>query len=114
MPLPIWAALHRNANQSKCCCFVFFSPLHMVQYVLCGFSDFYCFITLYCHYKACADKLKREMELYGNPPQFPDEEEEEEKEKPKTSDEIIIKDKAKGKKVRIGGTIFSIRQYLKK
>lgn len=47
--------------------------------------------------KACADKLKREMELYGNPPQFPDEEEEE-KEKPQTSDEIIIKDKAKGKK----------------
>uniref|UniRef100_A0A8C6L2B5 Leucine--tRNA ligase, cytoplasmic n=1 Tax=Nothobranchius furzeri TaxID=105023 RepID=A0A8C6L2B5_NOTFU len=49
--------------------------------------------------KACADKLKREMELYGNPPQFPDEEEEEEtKEKPAASDEIIIKDKAKGKK----------------
>ncbi|CAG5872080.1 unnamed protein product [Menidia menidia] len=47
--------------------------------------------------KACADKLKREMELYGNPPQFP-EEEEEEKEKPQASDEIIIKDKAKGKK----------------
>nr|XP_061801544.1 leucine--tRNA ligase, cytoplasmic-like isoform X1 [Nerophis lumbriciformis] len=48
--------------------------------------------------KACADKLKREMELYGNPPQFPDEEEEEKKEKPVTCDEIIIKDKAKGKK----------------
>uniref|UniRef100_A0A1A8IK77 Leucine--tRNA ligase, cytoplasmic n=1 Tax=Nothobranchius kuhntae TaxID=321403 RepID=A0A1A8IK77_NOTKU len=49
--------------------------------------------------KACADKLKREMELYGNPPQFPDEDEEEEtKEKPAASDEIIIKDKAKGKK----------------
>ncbi|XP_068186983.1 leucine--tRNA ligase, cytoplasmic-like [Antennarius striatus] len=47
--------------------------------------------------KACADKLKREIELYGNPPQFPDEEEEE-TEKAKTSDEIIIKDKAKGKK----------------
>ncbi|TDH05220.1 hypothetical protein EPR50_G00139610 [Perca flavescens] len=47
--------------------------------------------------KACSDKLKREMELYGNPPQFPDEEEEE-KEQPKISDEIIIKDKAKGKK----------------
>ncbi|XP_051902567.1 leucine--tRNA ligase, cytoplasmic [Hippocampus zosterae] len=47
--------------------------------------------------KACADKLKREMELFGNPPQFPDEEEKE-KEKPNTSDEIIIKDKAKGKK----------------
>lgn len=39
------------------------------------------------------------MELYGNPPQFPDEEEEE-KEQPK-SDEIIIKDKAKGKKVNV-------------
>ncbi|XP_056587813.1 leucine--tRNA ligase, cytoplasmic-like [Triplophysa dalaica] len=47
--------------------------------------------------KACADKLKREMELYGFPPQFPDEDEEEE-EKPKINDEIIIKDKAKGKK----------------
>ncbi|XP_077596288.1 leucine--tRNA ligase, cytoplasmic [Stigmatopora nigra] len=49
--------------------------------------------------KACADKLKREMEVYGNPPQFPEEEEEEEKkEQPKICDEIIIKDKAKGKK----------------
>ncbi|XP_054481364.1 leucine--tRNA ligase, cytoplasmic [Anoplopoma fimbria] len=47
--------------------------------------------------KACSDKLKREMELYGNPPQFPDEDEEV-KEKPETSDEFIIKDKAKGKK----------------
>ncbi|XP_060942051.1 leucine--tRNA ligase, cytoplasmic [Limanda limanda] len=47
--------------------------------------------------KACADKLKREMEVYGNPPQFPDEDEEE-KEKPEISDEFIIKDKAKGKK----------------
>lgn len=44
------------------------------------------------------------MELYGNPPQFPDEEEEEEKEKPKSSDEIIIKDKAKGKKVQSNPT----------
>uniref|UniRef100_A0A8C1Z4N0 Leucine--tRNA ligase, cytoplasmic n=1 Tax=Cyprinus carpio TaxID=7962 RepID=A0A8C1Z4N0_CYPCA len=47
--------------------------------------------------KACADKLKREMELYGNPPQFPEEEEEEEEQK-KVTDEVIIKDKAKGKK----------------
>ncbi|XP_032431921.1 leucine--tRNA ligase, cytoplasmic [Xiphophorus hellerii] len=47
--------------------------------------------------KACADKLKREMELYGNPPLFPDEDEEE-KEKPKAVDEIIIKDKSKGRK----------------
>lgn len=58
------------------------------------------FINPHCLCQACADKLKREMELYGNPPQFPDEEEEEEeKEKPKISDDIIIKDKAKGKKV---------------
>lgn len=55
---------------------------------------------MYCVNQACADKLKREMELYGNPPQFPDDEEEEEKETPKSSDEIIIKDKAKGKKVQ--------------
>ncbi|KAL4631244.1 leucine-tRNA ligase, cytoplasmic-like [Arapaima gigas] len=48
--------------------------------------------------KACADKLKREMECYGNPPQFPDEEEGEEENKPKAGDEIIIKDKSKGKK----------------
>ncbi|XP_056302105.1 leucine--tRNA ligase, cytoplasmic [Danio aesculapii] len=47
--------------------------------------------------KACADKLKREMELYGYPPQFPEEDEEEEEQK-KTSDEVIIKDKTKGKK----------------
>uniref|UniRef100_A0A8C2DNF6 leucine--tRNA ligase n=1 Tax=Cyprinus carpio TaxID=7962 RepID=A0A8C2DNF6_CYPCA len=46
---------------------------------------------------ACADKLKREMELYGNPPQFPEEDDEEEEQK-KVTDEVIIKDKAKGKK----------------
>ncbi|XP_042196020.1 leucine--tRNA ligase, cytoplasmic [Callorhinchus milii] len=46
--------------------------------------------------KACADKLKRELEVYGNPPQFPEEEEEE---APGNKlEEIIIKDKAKGKK----------------
>jgi hypothetical protein len=45
--------------------------------------------------QACADKLKREIEDFGYPPQFPPEEEEEEKEK-----EIEIKDKSKGKKVR--------------
>lgn len=47
--------------------------------------------------KACADKLKREMELYGNPPQFPEEDEEEEEQKKITS-EIIIRDKSKGKR----------------
>ncbi|XP_053983912.1 leucine--tRNA ligase, cytoplasmic isoform X1 [Hylaeus volcanicus] len=44
--------------------------------------------------KACADKLKREMELYGYPPQFP----EEQKAKEEVIDDIIIKDKSKGTK----------------
>ncbi|POI26689.1 hypothetical protein CIB84_009561, partial [Bambusicola thoracicus] len=48
--------------------------------------------------KACADKLKREMELYGCPPEFPDEEEEEEENSARKDEEVIIKDKAKGKK----------------
>ncbi|KAK1788006.1 hypothetical protein P4O66_016482, partial [Electrophorus voltai] len=60
--------------------------------------------------KACADKLKREIELYGNPPEFPDEEDEETEDKSKTNDEIIIKDKAKGKKskaaAKAGGSKF--------
>jgi leucyl-tRNA synthetase len=42
--------------------------------------------------------LKREIELYGCPPDFPDEEEEEEEIDVKTED-VVIKDKAKGKKV---------------
>lgn len=42
--------------------------------------------------------MKREIELYGCPPDFPDEEEEEEEINVKTED-VIIKDKAKGKKV---------------
>ncbi|XP_040262078.1 leucine--tRNA ligase, cytoplasmic isoform X1 [Bufo bufo] len=48
--------------------------------------------------KACADKLKREMELYGCPPQFPEEEEEDEEPSSKIEEELVIKDKAKGKK----------------
>ncbi|XP_041499633.1 leucine--tRNA ligase, cytoplasmic [Microtus oregoni] len=47
--------------------------------------------------KACADKLKREIELYGCPPDFPEEEEEEEESSVKPAD-ITVKDKAKGKK----------------
>ncbi|XP_020662128.3 leucine--tRNA ligase, cytoplasmic [Pogona vitticeps] len=46
--------------------------------------------------KACADKLKREMELYGCPPEFPDEEEDDDEE-PK-GEELVIKEKAKGKR----------------
>ncbi|XP_056634645.1 leucine--tRNA ligase, cytoplasmic [Diorhabda sublineata] len=43
--------------------------------------------------KACADKLKREMELYGNPPKFPNVEEVKEEE-----NDGIPKDKSKSKK----------------
>jgi len=46
--------------------------------------------------KACADKIKRELETFGYPPQFP--KEEEGKVEEKKSDEPIIKDKSKGKK----------------
>ncbi|XP_067900003.1 leucine--tRNA ligase, cytoplasmic isoform X2 [Heterodontus francisci] len=60
--------------------------------------------------KACADKLKRELESYGNPPQFPEEEEEEEAPAKNQEEETIIKDKAKGKKskaaAKAGGTKF--------
>lgn len=41
------------------------------------------------------------MELYGCPPEFPDEEEEEEENSVKKEEEFIIKDKAKGKKVKL-------------
>lgn len=50
------------------------------------------------------------MEVYGNPPQFPDEEEEE-MVKPEVSDEFIIKDKSKGKKVRIGCRLMTVFTY---
>lgn len=45
--------------------------------------------------KACADKLKREMELYGTPPNFPDDDEVVKKAEEK---DVIPKDKSKGKK----------------
>ncbi|XP_012229302.1 leucine--tRNA ligase, cytoplasmic [Linepithema humile] len=43
--------------------------------------------------KACADKLKREMKLYGYPPKFPEEIEIKEE-----VDDVVSKDKSKGKK----------------
>ncbi|RZC35227.1 leucine--tRNA ligase, cytoplasmic, partial [Asbolus verrucosus] len=45
--------------------------------------------------KACADKLKREMEMFGYPPKFPKEEEEV---KAVEIDDVVPKDKSKGKK----------------
>ena len=47
--------------------------------------------------KACADKLKREMEEFGFPPNFPASEIEEKPEKKEA--EAVVKDKGKGKKV---------------
>jgi len=45
--------------------------------------------------KACADKIKKEMEMFGNPPVFPVEEEVKEEVVEK---DFVIKDKSKGKK----------------
>ncbi|EFO88158.1 hypothetical protein CRE_06955 [Caenorhabditis remanei] len=50
--------------------------------------------------KACADKLKREMEDFGYPPNFPEDVEEVVKEEVSAVDEII-KDKSKGKKSKL-------------
>uniref|UniRef100_A0A146LKH8 leucine--tRNA ligase n=1 Tax=Lygus hesperus TaxID=30085 RepID=A0A146LKH8_LYGHE len=47
--------------------------------------------------KACADKLKREMETFGNPPVFPEVEEEPEPQDVQ-ADDPAAKDKSKGKK----------------
>lgn len=44
--------------------------------------------------KACADKLKREIELYGCPPIFPEDVEAIKE----VVDDVIVKDKSKGKK----------------
>lgn len=46
--------------------------------------------------KTCADKLKREIELYGYSPQFPEEMETIEEQ----VDDVVPKDKSKGKKVK--------------
>lgn len=46
--------------------------------------------------KACADKLKREMEMFGYPPKFPQDEEI----KVEETDDVVPKDKSKGKKVK--------------
>lgn len=49
--------------------------------------------------RACADKLRDEMKMYGTPPVFPVEMNTNEEETPApTSDDIVIVDKSKGKK----------------
>jgi len=52
------------------------------------------------------------MELYGCPPEFPDEEEEEEENSAKKEEEIIIKDKAKGKKVNFKQSLSGLVAFL--
>ena len=47
--------------------------------------------------KACADKLKREIEEFGFPPKFPSEDDAGD-DPEETSDQAVIKDKSKGKK----------------
>jgi len=85
---PVWTSLHWDAHQSES------------LKLFCS-SDLYTFvINITSVYQACADKLKREMELYGYPPQFPEEDEEVEEQK-MTTDEVFIKDKSKGKKVNV-------------
>jgi len=63
--------------------------------------------------KACADKLKREMEDFGFPPVFP---EETETETQVANDDPIIKDKSKGKKSKaVAKTgLFAKRNLFKK
>ncbi|EFN76201.1 Leucyl-tRNA synthetase, cytoplasmic [Harpegnathos saltator] len=55
--------------------------------------------------KACADKLKREIELYGYPPQFPEELETVEEQ----VDDVIPKDKSKGKKSKAVAKVDSVK-----
>lgn len=50
--------------------------------------------------KACADKLQRELETFGYPPNFPSESETDTKVVEEEKD-VVPKDKSKGKKVRI-------------
>lgn len=51
--------------------------------------------------KACADKLKREVELYGYPPQFPGDQDQVETKAEILNNEIVIKDKSKSKKSKL-------------
>ncbi|XP_076181094.1 leucyl-tRNA synthetase [Ptiloglossa arizonensis] len=55
--------------------------------------------------KACADKLKQEMELYGYPPQFPKEQETKEE----IIDDIVLKDKSKGTKSKVLAKTVSLK-----
>ena len=71
------------------------------QYLTSGNLLFFCIalisiVTAGMPIKASSDKLKRELQEYGYPPQFPAEEDVPQP----VQQEITIKDKSKGKKVR--------------
>ena len=76
-------------------------PIKVRQLLFFCFSKSYRWMILAVYsavFQACADKLKREMEDFGYPPQFPEHEEEVKVEL--SALEEITKDKSKGKKVR--------------
>lgn len=50
--------------------------------------------------KACADKLKREIEEYGYPPDFSKSEDNKMTKKERNDDIIALENKSKGKKVK--------------
>jgi leucyl-tRNA synthetase len=60
--------------------------------------------------KACADKLKREMEAFGFPPNFPVSGVEAEPEETKA--DAVIKDKSKGKKVTLCTVIICVSFHI--
>lgn len=50
--------------------------------------------------KACADKLKRELDTFGCPPTFPDDDEDENDDSEEKARDNLIRDKSKGKKTK--------------
>lgn len=53
--------------------------------------------------KACADKLKREIEEYGCPPRFPKEDDATTPDEKPSELEVLTRDKSKSKKVGVDG-----------
>jgi leucyl-tRNA synthetase len=92
------ASYHRLRGQK--CLFPFaFHCTGMPIKVVCNSFPF---ILIPFSLWACADKLKREMQLYGFPPAFPSEDDDANKEyaqEDESAADALTKDKAKGKKV---------------
>ncbi|OAF70572.1 hypothetical protein A3Q56_01619 [Intoshia linei] len=79
-------------------------------------DGFHCMMPMAMHctgipIKACADKIKNEIELYGNPPIFPNENPPEKEEK-KQDIELKLANLSKGKKSKLAAkTIKSVYQW---